>query len=153
VGATGATGEPGAPGNEGPTGPPGPFPSTLPEGDTITGAYSVSGGGEESKERLGFATISFPYRLVTAPTAKFIAHGESDPAGCSGSAGDPTAANGYLCVYEGASSGIEAEYTAICNVTGGCGFGDFASTTGAFVRYIGMLGDSWYAYGSWAVTG
>jgi hypothetical protein len=148
-GPTGATGEPGAPGNEGTTGPAGPFPATLPEGDTVTGGYSVSGGGGNG---LGFASISFPYRLATAPTARFIATGEADPTGCPGSVEDPTADDGYLCVYEGFSREINAEDTAICALTG-CWIYDIASTTGAFVRVKGSETNTWYAAGAWAVTG
>ena len=104
-GNAGATGAQGPGGPHGSTGPAGPFPSgNLPSGATVRGNFFMTGvaavSGEEAVD-----SLSFVYTLASAPTPHFITAGSAAPAGCPGSADDPEAAAGQLCVYEKTASG------------------------------------------------
>ena len=155
AGKEGSPGKNGEPGNEGKQGEPGPFPTTLPSGDTVTGAYSIVGGTNASGtgNDWGVSAISFPYPLASAPTVKVVLSGGPSQTGCSGTVGDPTAASGTLCVYEGGHSGIESGFPDVCPPSG-CGFASAASMTGGVVRVFATSSSvRWYDWGSWAVTG
>lgn len=121
TGATGATGPAGAIGPGGPPGPQGPagmngtngekgaegkegktgFTSQLPKGKTEQGVWAASGSV------YGSGAISFVIPLESAPAAHYVnASGqeltgtaEQTPAVCTGSAVNPTAPEGVLCVY------------------------------------------------------
>jgi len=96
-------------------------------------------------------SISFGYRLASEPTSVFVPTGTASPTGCPGSASDPQAAPGFLCVYE--ASNVGTTNTVICNpINATCGvpasrFGGYLRTdstgTGASTRTVGV----------WAVTG
>ncbi|HET7296031.1 MAG TPA: hypothetical protein VFI66_02755 [Gemmatimonadales bacterium] len=142
-GATGAQGKEGAKGEQGPAGP---FPTTLPVGHTLTGVYDAE-GYETSTTEPSFAgdSISFAYPLATAPNSAYLKVGEKT-ANCPGSASEPTAASGWLCVYEDLSK--EAKLFEL----GGpaepfARFGDFISFESETV--VG----GFFSTGSWAVTG
>jgi len=91
-GDTGATGAAGA---------PGPLLDVLPSGRTLTGVY------EAYADSLGMDILqisdaqSFPIPLRTNPVPRFVPMLATPPSECAGgSAGAPTAAPGYLCVFE-----------------------------------------------------
>jgi hypothetical protein len=104
-GATGATGAKGATGAMGPTGFAG-FTETLPSGKTETGYWNLtesSGGGA-----VAATTISFPIPLAKGGEEGVSGFGftkaqteneEFGASGCDGSASEPTAPPGVLCVY------------------------------------------------------
>jgi hypothetical protein len=95
---TGPQGIPGGNGQRGlpgPQGPAGPFPSTLPSGKTLTGAYRTDIVNMVALED----TQSFAYPLASRPSVHFIGIGTTAPAQCPGTASDPQAAPGNLCVY------------------------------------------------------
>jgi hypothetical protein len=104
-GAPGQDGAPGTPGNDGAPGTPGVtgFTEVLPSGETEKGAWYVGGiasGGS------GFAVISFNIPLAEPIAATNALHpGKVGyEANCTGTAANPTAASGYLCLYTGGSS-------------------------------------------------
>lgn len=137
-------------GKEGPQGREGPFPSTLPHGATVTGAFAVTNGGNGGDSSGDWATsaISFPYKLAAIPTVAFVSSGKT-AAGCTGSASNPTAESGHLCVYEGIS--LDVEQATVCSPLT-CK--ESASRAGALVRVFAASGASrWYDWGTWAVTG
>lgn len=94
TGATGATGAAGV-GTTGPQGEPGEtgFTETLPAGKTETGVWSV---GNATAEGSLFAPISFTIPLSASPA---VHYNEAETAECPGTAGEPEAARGQLCVY------------------------------------------------------
>jgi hypothetical protein len=111
TGATGATGVTGATGTTGVTGVTGPTGPTgqLPAGATLTGAWAWnSGAAAESK----FVTFSFPLFLKAAPTVNYIKENGTAAVGnvanCPGTAGNPKANNGNLCIYTTAEENVES---------------------------------------------
>jgi hypothetical protein len=148
-------------GEEGPEGPEGALGTagtTLPQGATETGTWGVSGqvvvfkDGEDNTVGVGFhpyyAPISFPIPLAVAPPVSNAVYTATnpDPEHCSGSAANPTAAEGYVCVYE------QESFHAV--------FAGFASppsvpnVAGIVLNFNPTLEPgSVRAYGTWAVTG
>jgi len=106
TGPQGPTGKEGSPGKEGLTGKegkegiPGPFPTTLPSGQTETGAFALAGGTPTAAGWLLFGGISFPLPLTFTPTVQIIESGAPVPAGCSGSVTSPGAASGHFCIFQ-----------------------------------------------------
>ena len=100
TGATGALGAQGAPGAQGPAGP---FPDVLPSGKTLTGVYSVTGVATQAGQYFD-SPISFGFRFAAAPTVVTVGFddtaGEAAAAGCPGTANEPKAAPGKVCLYE-----------------------------------------------------
>ncbi len=142
-GVQGGLGPQGPQGPQGVQGPQGPFPTTLPTGQTLTGVYNAESENPSSTVA-AFAndTISFQYRLASAPQVAFLFANEKPTADCPGSASNPEAKSGWLCVYEEEGSHVESE-----GVTTPTPFGDYVivestKATGPF-----------YSDGTWAVTG
>jgi hypothetical protein len=125
-------------------GPPGPFPATLPSGKTLTGDYRTvfpSGSAVSIPD-----TQSFAFPLTSRPAVHFIGVGATPPAQCPGTATEPKAAPGNLCVYA-ALGDISATAVAIAdretNVAPEAsprGFSVFEANNDSF------------STGSWAVT-
>jgi hypothetical protein len=145
-GATGATGAAGAVGAPGIQGQAGPFPDTLPTGKTIRGrwgmGFTATAGGQFFETH-----ISFVYPLATAPTAHFIAFGGTPPAECPGTAANPQAAAGHVCVYE--DNAGNSTSTLVCS-SGGC---PGADKYGAQLRTNSAAAGGVWTRGTWAVTG
>ncbi|MGN6203263.1 MAG: hypothetical protein ACTHNY_12795 [Solirubrobacterales bacterium] len=99
AGAPGAKGDTGAKGDKGDTGDRGPEGSpwvaggVLPSTETETGAWSLG----VSKEGLLIDTISFNIPLEEVPTAEVVSG--SPTANCPGTAVEPSAEPGFLCLY------------------------------------------------------
>lgn len=141
---------------------------SLPSGQTLTGAWSVSGQNGEH-----LATISFPIAVSPAPTTliQLGTFGVKAKAGtielfpsnsateqereeaweeaCPGSYAAPAAASGFLCMYTGETKGA------------GTGI-SLSSTSYEEAHEFGVSepfnlsdasGESLYFKGSWAVTG
>jgi hypothetical protein len=107
AGAPGPQGIPGPKGDKGDKGDPGPLVSTLPSGDTLRGIYSYAG-----RETTGYSPtvpISYQFPLASPPELNVIEVGEGPTAECPGSAEDPQAAPGNLCVYEERNEGTTLE--------------------------------------------
>jgi len=146
-GEPGAKGDPGAPGAEGPEGPegppgpPGPTETKLPSGQTLTGLWELNEEGLEEP----FLTISYALRVEPAPTLNYInLAGEAKEGAvenCPGTAAEPKADPGNLCIYEGfknqgfynsyATESGEARYGARI-IFGGFGSGPFPIARGAW---------------------
>jgi hypothetical protein len=118
----------------------------LPSGRTIKGTYHVQYLAEASLEPGGVA-FSFGASLPAAPAASFIPLGGPATADCPGSAANPKAAPGHLCVYEGWSSNVWAPWV----------FKPSTNTSGAdrFGAGVGVASQSMggvVSNGTWAVT-
>lgn len=91
------------------------FPFNAEAGDVIINGMSFGptyyGSFEKSFASAGLddaemTSISFPGVLETAPIAQWIPLAGPTTAYCTGTAVSPTAAKGYLCLYESVSSNI-----------------------------------------------
>jgi len=170
-GDTGAQGPQGPAGTQGPTGAAGPAGTfstePLPSGQTLTGAWGTSGQGTS------LVSISFPISVSPAPIAlwEFVVGTPKEAIGvkledgsasffgnianqseaeeeweaaCPGSAAEPKAASGFVCIYNGPKTGTvsnpkERETEA-----------EAANKFGLVVPFAPGAGASWR--GSWAVT-
>jgi len=150
TGATGATGPAGAGGPAGPTGPAGQsgFTETLPTGKTEKGAWS----GKTGSDLFGGDAISFPIPLtapILAANVHIVAKNATGGTECaSGTAADPKAAAGHLCVYIGAAEG-PATINSIKDPSAGNTAG--AGISGAIVTTSGDEPNE-VIWGTWAVT-
>lgn len=110
-GSDGAKGATGATGDEGPTGPTGPEGSpwtevgTLPSGETLKGTWSaVSEAFPAPFGVKALVSIAYNIPLASSVPMTYVPNPEveanPDPTNCPGSASDPQALAGHLCVYE-----------------------------------------------------
>jgi hypothetical protein len=165
AGPAGPTGSTGPTGQQGTTGPAGPFVSQVPAGKTLKGVWSGAATGGESAELI---PISFAFPVSPAPTAIFIkAAGDAairifntgfpaDPTEaflteeeleelCPGTADEPLAEPGYVCIY--ADKEDEMEYNS------GRLFAGWGTPTEYGVSVPVSTGlDSGAIEGTWAVT-
>jgi hypothetical protein len=138
-GPQGLKGDRGVEGPKGTDGSPAQFPQTLPSGRTETGEFGIrwnAGIGEREDD-----SISFPLPLATAPSPVL-----GPSASCTGTAANPTAPAGVLCVYFGQEANIGSH-----DVTDASGNSATANKFGAVVDVQSLGGDA-IARGSWAVT-
>jgi Collagen triple helix repeat (20 copies) len=145
-GKEGPKGDQGAPGQNGATG----FTATLPSGKTETGAWAVI----SNEQKRSFFSISFPIPLASAipfENGHFVTHADVEenklPTGCSGTAAEPGAAPGNLCIFEN-GEGEAFQSSAIANPgTTNEGIG----ATGAAIAIQSNEANENYR-GTWAVT-
>jgi len=118
----------------------------LPGGVTLRGVFAL-GGEQDAFLAHG---VDFGYTLVGAPTVHYIASGGS-AAACPGSAADPSADPGHLCIYE--TSRIAIKPGGV-DVVSGAGSSGAASPFGFLlaVQPFNLTGQNPFVYGSWAVT-
>jgi hypothetical protein len=164
TGPTGATGPAGAQGPGGPAGPTGPqgpkgetgpkgengkdgtigFTETLPSGKTLKGMWSFTTATEPSfKATFGETAVSFVIPLASAPATHYLKAGEQETPACPGTAAEPKAEPGSLCVYAAAERDVSTNPIGVGQVTT---FG-FRLTLSAGSAEPGGI-----ALGSWAVT-
>ena len=133
-GPMGAKGDQGAPGKDGVGGPPGPYSDTLPSGQTLKGALYLT---------TTISSYDFAFSLPSAPVVHVRAFNASPTQECPGSASDPQAAPGHLCVYQSNNSAAGACVFAtddpLSSCTSATRFGFGGSSSGQFG-------------GQWAVT-
>ena len=144
-GDTGPKGDPGAAGQAGSNGQPGaagPLLDALPTGKTLRGYYTVIGSGAGV---IASTSISFAFPLASVPEAHYVQTGAAVPAGCTGTAANPGASPGHLCVFE-----IEVFNTT--NRTVIAAVNNTADRFGAGVFAIGVAAGQFHAKGRWAVT-
>jgi hypothetical protein len=152
-GDTGATGQQGPKGD---TGPAGPLLDTLPSGRTLRGEFGIYGVGHvDNGIEAASESISFPIALATAPNTKVVQNGTASlPPDCPGTAADPAAAPGWLCVYENrAQNQRTGNYPSVS--APGSGFSPSAGRFGATLVLQGQAGGAEWFYwseGTWAVT-
>jgi hypothetical protein len=151
AGPRGATGPRGPRGRRGLQGAAGGFSETLPAGKTARGVFAFE-HAPSAAEETGDVAVSFPFALAGAPTPHIVAAGTSAPAECPGSAEDPRALPGHLCIYEADAAGMISARTVYdpakafaAGTAGRFGFG---------LRYtLGASADAApRAHGTWAVT-
>jgi hypothetical protein len=152
TGTAGKNGATGLTGNTGPTGPTGATgvtgsccAPTLGSGQTETGAWELP----ETKEEVAFSPISFPIPLPAPGEGSFevINEGEGGEGCTGGTAKNPKANKGFLCIYVGEG---EASLLFPSPATG-FSVGGF-STTGALLVAEGVAGPFGHASGTFAVT-
>jgi hypothetical protein len=142
TGPNGATGATGAQGPKGDKGEPGPLVETLPTGKTERGAWGFA-GTRNGSGYYGGTTVSFSIPLANEPVPNIVTAGGPSTAACPGSAADPVATPGNLCLY-GASETYPVEIVTISG-GGGLKFG--------FLYLIEAAASANYEdYGTWAVT-
>jgi len=146
LGAKGETGAPGAPGKNGTTG----FTETLPPNKTETGTW---GAGAELTGSV-FVPISFPIPLAAGleeEDVHFVREAETPPEGCEGgTAAEPSAEPGNLCVYVGEGQ----EHALTVALIKDPGTGEFgAGPAGALLLTVfAEFEEPGEAAGTWAVT-
>jgi hypothetical protein len=74
--------------------------STLPSGKTERGAYGLAGTVPPGAKFSPGAVTSYPIPLSFEPKINVITSAQVPTPNCTGSVANPTAAAGYLCVYE-----------------------------------------------------
>jgi hypothetical protein len=149
TGATGPKGDKGDKGERGERGEAGPFPGTLPSGVTIRGTYAIATHQNTAGEFHADAQ-SFGFTLASPPTPHFVAKGTAPPAQCPGSASNPQAVAGSLCVYEG----VEQNRTSPTIFNPANGISGSSGTSGFAVDVTGgaSTSENILSYGTWAVT-
>lgn len=91
---------------------------TLASGKTETGVYSVDFDASAATEP-DTGAITFPFALAAPLTGEeWIAANATSDQNCPGSAADPQAAAGYLCVYESAKQNVATR--CVADLTGSC---------------------------------
>ena len=151
-GAPGAPGKEGVEGKEGKTGQTG-FTEVLPSGETETGTWSV-GLIAPATEQIVIAPISFSIQLGAEGEAVYLDEAatatKAGTGGCTGSAAEPSAPAGKLCIY------TEEEETEKLGATPKTFFneelGRFGKP-GTFLEFVVQKAGKAVARGSWAVTG
>lgn len=116
--------------------------TTLASGQTLKGMWAASGDASIGSID---AAVGFNFTLPSAPTAQYVASGSAAP-NCPGTASNPEAAAGHLCVYKYASShvsGVDVCSLGSCTGAEPWGFQLDMSTTGSGYAF---------ARGSYAVT-
>lgn len=165
AGATGPTGVDGAEGATGPTGSPWVPDNELPSGAKLTGSWSMGAIALEGTTN----NPAFPFRIpisfsiplaagLPSTNAHWLKEGESGGEDCPGSAADPEAKAGHLCVYttdESEQWNGElplTNWSSIGGITkaGAPGTEAGVSTAGAFLNAY-IFGENAYAFGTWAV--
>jgi len=125
---------------------------TLPKGATETGAWSWNGSATDTEGV--FASISFtlPLKANLAEENIFYVTPETPSPECPGSAANPKANQGKLCIYLGGFLPEGEDAPEFAGVTGVAGFGTSANRAGALLHFTNIV-DGSRASGSWALTG
>jgi hypothetical protein len=118
----------------------------LPSGRTIKGAYALEYLAAAAIEP-GRVAISFGASLPAAPAASFIPQGVAATAECPGSAANPTAAPGHLCVYEGYGANVKWQQVIKPST-----FATGADPFGAGIWMAAKSSGAVVSQGTWAVT-
>ena len=125
-----------------------PLTGTLTSGETMIGFWNL---GSDGSLITSPGTISFPKPLATAPNVEVVRMGTTGT-NCPGTALAPTAAAGYLCIYEGYSVNLASGSAGLTtfNIDGSNGTNQ-ASVTGAALYGNRATTTEYFAWGSWAV--
>ena len=152
VGPRGRQGIQGVQGSQGVRGVPGPVTTTAPSGFTQRGFFDIAG---DTDGRNLATSIAFPLELSASPTVVEVPNGVSspDPTHCPGSPQAPSAAPGYLCLYDLSEMSVRqlfaGEYLQVTDANGGLGH---ASPFGARLFVVPQNPGYSNIDGSWAVT-
>jgi hypothetical protein len=119
----------------------------LPGEASLRGVFAL-GGSEGSFLAHG---IDFGYTLSAAPAVHYIEAGDPAITACPGSAANPLADPGHLCIYE--TNRLAVKDGGV-DVVSGAGAGGASSAFGLLlaVQPFNVTGPNPFVYGSWAVT-
>ena len=145
AGPKGETGSPGAPGAAGAQGEPWSPNSQLPSGATETGTWTAQLGEGEVR----WVPLSFPVQLAGELEAAAVHIAPN--AACPGTAKEPKATPGNLCVYVGLNAGSKVKATGIFNPAMTASPTPGAASGGA-VLLVNSSESGALAFGTWAVT-
>jgi hypothetical protein len=133
-------------GREGKEGSPWTAGGTLPRGKAEKGVWSATIGKNFEGGLSGYAPISFEIPLATVPTLVYVTEEEGSHAPeCPGTAAEPQAAEGSLCVYT--TSQNLATLEAEKEITKAGAFLSFAGGKIGTTEVFGVA-----VHGTWAVT-
>lgn len=118
---------------------------TLPSGRTIRGFFGLGWTAAAAGE-FQETYLTFGFTLASVPTAHFIPFGSSPPSGCPGTAADPQADPGHLCVYEDNTGNTQNKNVCSSHSCPG------ATRWGAQFRANSTGGGNAWTRGTWAVT-
>jgi hypothetical protein len=147
AGAPGAPGAKGDKGDRGDTGAPGlglTADQTLPSGETEVGTYAASANVNTG---YGVANLDFRPKLSAAIPNANTHYVTSPTAQCPGSASNPTAAAGHLCLYQGQLINMNFLGVFVINAPSGTGTDTHGATL--FFQATAIQGR---AFGVWATT-
>lgn len=118
--------------------------ATLPRGRTMRGTYVARDISPGSSGLTG-VSISFGFALRKPPMPHLLVQGQAPTTACPGSAANPRAAIGHLCIYESSSSQVIGY--GFSNPTGQPGL---ASRWGTALTVMSSTG-GYRSIGTWAV--
>jgi hypothetical protein len=145
-GVTGIQGSQGVTGTTGPKGDPGPLLNVLPSHATEFGNYYALNNPAPAGA-FAVDVISYQFPLPSVPADHYLPPGAAPTAECPGSAVNPQAAPGHLCVYSEARANVQTTYS-----TDGMSF-DKKDRFGFAVNVVSSgTANVFYDVGSWAVT-
>jgi hypothetical protein len=122
------------------------FTSTLPKGKTETGVWAVHSPQETVGAWVPLSfSIPLEYNAASLIHSEILAEGEEETTNCPGTAIEPKALEGFLCVYTHTGAPTPVTTYGIGIGSGGVG------TTGAILRIPANKGGL-EVEGSWAVT-
>jgi hypothetical protein len=137
-------------GEEGPAGSPWTLGGTLPVGSTETGTWAISSKPVGVQEG-NVSSISFPIQLAAGLDESHVHYVTSPGGACTGSALNPTATSGNLCVYEGRVQNIAVRPGEEIATPDFSALG--AGASGAILNFGPAEFANAFGMGSWAVTG
>lgn len=136
AGKEGPEGPQGDPGEVGPEGSPWTVGGVLPSGETLMGHWSFGAIAEETA--IAPVSISFGIPLQEAPEIVYIDSEGGEAEECPGTAVEPKADPGFLCVYEFWNfENIQTEQV---------------DEFGATILFLTAGAENRHGYGTWAVT-
>jgi hypothetical protein len=130
------------------------YTKTLPSGETETGTWVVDGIDSAAGEAMR-TTISFNIPVSPAPQVEIEKLGEPLPTNCKGSAAQPEADPGFLCVFEAEETGHKGGLKLGATVhPGGFGPGTYGAELlfGTAAPKVAGEPEPVSAEGTWAVT-
>jgi hypothetical protein len=162
TGPQGPEGKAGAPGANGKEGEPWTAGGTLPSGKTLKGEWNISGTATGANALMA-GSVSFALPLKEAPVKHYIRVEEAPPAGCTGSAEDPGAAKGNLCIFASQEENALHEFINRLPLPGVCALEkpgeclansleNTASPLGFGIETFSEEAGFVFVKGSWAVT-
>jgi hypothetical protein len=146
------------------------FTEKLPPGKTETGAWAIGhiSGGAAPFEGLGSLRIPISFNIpladkLDAANVHYVnTEGEEikklqplekvTSTVCTGNAGEPTAAEGHLCVYEGLLEVGKMSNRLIFQLIAPGGQEEIGASSAGAVLQVGEAKEGTVGWGSWAVT-
>jgi hypothetical protein len=141
AGPTGAIGPAGSPGAVGPPGVTGAVGGVLPSGATLRGIYRADASVSPAEQTV----LSFGYLLATKLTEEVVGTSGTPTAHCKGTAANPTAAPGYVCIYATLGTTVNSNIIVY----------DMETTFGGQTGHTGMViytSNGAWSQGTWAAT-